>query len=63
MAIRKFQKMGESPTGSVTIGVSLDKSELREDGLVDEDGDPVDVPVAISREDRGRYVIEALQDS
>lgn len=29
-------------------------------GLVNENGNPVDVPVAISRDGAGRYVVEAL---
>lgn len=54
--------MGRGENGSTSIGISLDKGELHEDGLVDEDGEPADVPLVISREERGRYVVEALDE-
>jgi hypothetical protein len=60
VAIRKLQILGRGTNGSTSVGIPLDKSELRQDELVDEDGEPVDVPIVISRESRGRYVVEAL---
>lgn len=62
MAIRKLQILGRGANGATCVGTPLDKSELRQDGLVDENGEPVDVPVLISREAPGRYVVEALDD-
>jgi hypothetical protein len=61
VAIRTLQVLGRGANGASSIGVSLDKSELRQDGLVDDEDEPADVPVAISRDGPGRYVVEALE--
>lgn len=60
MPIRNLQVLGEGATGSRSFGISLDKSELREDGLIDDDDELADVPLAISREGRGEWSIRAL---
>lgn len=44
--------------------VTLDKQDLRQDGLVDEDGEPrEDVVVELEREEEKTYTVKLIEES